>query len=67
MEQEQYTTGNSRKLITYSRTFHRIKSELLAMKWGIDLHVEGKQKFKKKMDKLAKLLFDIERDMNDKN
>lgn len=38
---------------------------MLALKWCIDLHVIGHNPTKKKFDRLAKLLFDIERDIND--
>jgi len=56
---------NQKRLTTYKQTFHKVKTDMLALKWCIDLHVIGHNPTKKKFDRLAKLLFDIERDIND--
>ena len=41
--------------------FLKSKTDLLSLKFLIETHVDGKRKIKKMYDKLAKLLFEMEK------
>lgn len=54
------------KLGNYSSKFHFIKREFLALKWSIETNVIDESGVKKKLEKVAKLLFDIEKSFGEK-